>query len=68
MEAADLADPARNRSFSAERQALSAQTSEAVLLGSISPSRSRARSWAAASVTLARRMMPWRRSMEMCDL
>jgi len=42
--------PARYRSFSADRYAVSAQTSEAVLFGSISPSRSRAPSWAAASV------------------
>ena len=43
--------PPRNRSFSAERQALSAQTFRAVLLASIRHSRSRASSWAAASAT-----------------
>ena len=59
---------ARKRSFSAERQALSAHTSDAVLFWSINPSRRRAPSWAAASVTLPRRMMPCRRSIAMCDL
>ena len=38
-------------------------TSDAVLAGSISPSRNRAPSCAAASVTFIRRMRPWRRSM-----
>lgn len=38
----------------------SAHTSDAVLLGSIRPSSSRARSWAAASVTAGRRLSPRR--------
>lgn len=59
---------ARNRSFSAARQALSARTSKAVLFGSISPLRSRALPGAAAPVTSLRPMTPWRRSIEMWHL
>ena len=58
----------RNALLASERQALSAQTSEAVFVGSINPSRRRVPSWAAASMTRPRRRNLWRRSIGMCDL